>query len=139
MPLIILSSGIILCTKSFAGSVNCDRGCFTSIFSDICTNAPVDCTLGYQNAFNFPFSLLAISTPLSAIFKLWLPLCSNSRASSKLRCCFPELSSCAITVGINNPTDSIMRIIRWFRFIFVIRLFREKLTDEKEDCSQTVF
>nr|DAR04478.1 MAG TPA: hypothetical protein [Caudoviricetes sp.] len=32
-----------------------------------------------------------------------------------------------------------MRIIRWFRFIFVIRLFREKLTDEKEDCSQTVF
>ena len=30
------------CTKSLAGSVNCDKGCLTSIFSDMCTNAPVD-------------------------------------------------------------------------------------------------
>ena len=85
MPLMNWSSGTRLCTKSLAGSVNCERGCFTSIFSDRCTNVPAPCRLGYHRAFNLSRSARAASMPLSAIFRLRLPCCICRRASSKLR------------------------------------------------------
>ena len=80
----IWSSGIMECTKSLAGSVNCDKGCLTSIFSDMCTNAPVDWRLGYQKAFNLSRSAFAISILLSAIFRLWFPWFNRCSDSSKL-------------------------------------------------------
>jgi len=81
---IIWSSGIMECTKSLAGSVNCDKGCLTSIFSDMCTNAPVDWRLGYQKAFSLSRSAFAISILLSAIFRLWFPWFNRCSDSSKL-------------------------------------------------------
>ena len=83
--LINWSSGTRLWTKSLAGSVNCDNGCFTSIFSDRCTNVPAPCRLGYQRAFSLSRSVRAVSIPLSAIFRLRFPCCICRRASSKLR------------------------------------------------------
>lgn len=83
----ILSSDKMVCAKSLAGPANWERGCLTSIFSERCTNAPVDRRLGIQKALNFPRSAWAMSIPLSTILRFWLPLCSNCNVSSRLSYC----------------------------------------------------
>lgn len=102
MLLMNWSSGTMLCTKSFAGSVNWERGCFTSIFSERCTNVPAPCREGYQRAFSLSRSARAASIPLSAIFRLRLPFCICLRASPKLR----GREVCAATPPMASSTQA---------------------------------